>query len=335
MISHRKQIESIAKKILFSKSMDEEQKSISLLYSFYTNGYSKTQITKNTHLKNGIALSQKHAADCIKDYKRTARFIKGIHKAILSAFQKFPNQKINILYAGCGPYAPLIIPLLHHFKPEQVDLTLIDIHQHSINSVKKIISVLQYENYFSDITVADAATYSYNPDKTLHMVITETMFRALTNEPQVAITQNLASQLCENGILIPEEISLSIGYALFSEEPYLNHYEDTYRVKNSKNVVNRKQVRPLFVLNKETTIDSQIPFSYKSNWFLTPKDYDKTPDICIYTIVNIFSSILLKNEDSLITNPHCLGSLYNFDQHKQFKVQFGIQKIPKWEITLT
>lgn len=335
MTNSNKQIEFITKNILSSKHIDEEQYSISLLNEFYVNVHSEAKENKDTYLQKGIALSQKHAADCIKDYKRTIRFIQGVYQAILSAQKKFPHQRLNILYAGCGPYAPLIIPLLHYFKPEQVNVTLIDIHQHSIDSVKEVISILGYEDYFSDVMVADATTYTFDSDHTLHMVITETMFRALVNEPQVAITQNLAPQLDKDGILVPEEISLSIGYSFFSKEPYLNHYKDTYDIKNDSNEVYRKQIKPLFSINKKNSVNPETDFTYSSPWLSVPDIYEQTPDICIYTTVKIFDAIQLKNEDSLITNPHCVGSLYNFEQHTQFKVQYCTQRIPKWDIPLT
>src|SRR5690606_27335694 len=140
-------------------------------------------------------------------------FMKGVYKALQTAMKTFHDTTINILYAGCGPFAPLIVPLLHFFKPEQLSVTLIDINGYSIETIKEIVAELEYEAYIADIIVADATEYKYAKSKDLHVVITETMFKALTREPQVAITRNLVPQLTKGGILIPEEVKISWGYS--------------------------------------------------------------------------------------------------------------------------
>ncbi|MHA7055902.1 SAM-dependent methyltransferase [Aquimarina sp. M1] len=335
MTNKIKEFQYIGNQILSSIKIDEELNSILLLNEFYIKNWKRNHTTEDIYLKNGIALSQKYAADCIKDYKRTARFSKGVYRAIVSLLKKYPNERINILYAGCGPYAPLILPILHHFKPDQISITLIDINQDSIDSIKKIIADLDYESYFSSVTVKDATKYKRSSPNSLHLIITETMFRALTREPQVAITQNLAPQLVENGILIPEEIYIYVGYSSFSGEPNLHQSKNGYIIKKASNQkIQREEFKTLFVVNKEEnkTIKNSHSYYYESDWYTVPEKIKKNPDICIYTKVKIFGSLELQNEDSLITNPLCVGSLYNLRQNSKFKIQYNIKGIPEWEI---
>jgi hypothetical protein len=337
MIEKIKKIHDIAQRLLFSpKEKDAEH--ILDLYNFYTHFLVEEDNQGDISLKNGIALSIKNAADCIKDYKRTACFLRGIHKAIIECIKRFPNTELNILYAGCGPYAPLLLPLLSLFKPEDINVTLIDINQSSIDSIKNIVVELGYEAYISSSIVANAIQYKHPDDTPLHIVITETMFHALTKEPQVAITQNLAPQLIDGGILIPEEINIALGYSFFSKEPFLNQYNSTYHITNFPNQnIKRKSVAPLLSINKDennSIIDSS-QYYFESEWYSIPKNYTETPDICIYTYIKVFDVFQLQYEDSLITNPYCLTSLYNLQNYCRFKVKYDIQNIPNWEINVS
>ncbi|MEW4924617.1 hypothetical protein [Algibacter sp. 2305UL17-15] len=329
-------LHSITKRILITTT-ENEVEAVKHLNEFYTQFETSDDIEGDIHLTNGIALSKKHAADCIKDYKRTSRFLKGVYKAIVSCAENFPDTELNILYAGCGPYATLVLPLLSFFKPEQLNITLLDINKSSIESIKRIVSELKMDSYFGDIIVADATTYKYPETLNLHLVISETMFNALTKEPQVAVTDNLAPQLIEKGILIPEEIDVSMGYSFFSKEPFLNQFDNEYYVSNTTNKpIERDAPETLFVLNKKTSKNVKLVDSnyFESRLFTIPTDFQNKPDICLYTRIKIFDSIDLQNEDSLITNPFCIASLYNLPKESKFRINYNIKNSPNWGVTI-
>ncbi len=299
-----------------------------LLYQFYQEFDTFPDTQKDIHLLHGIALSQEHAGDCIKDAKRTIHFINGVFEVITQSIQKFPNTPIRILYAGCGPYAPLILPLLAFFESSQLAITLIDINQSSIKTLTGIIDQLDCQDYIEDILVTDAITYQPKNDYQFHIILTETMFHALTEEPQVAITQNLSQFLIPDGFFIPERITLSLGYSLFGKEPYLNQYNNTYIVKNEANK-NRVPLQPLFSIDRD--INSTQPFSFESNWITITKDFQEAPDVCIYTFIKVSPSYHLAYEDSLITNPFCITSLYTI-QNQPFKIKYQTTNVPSWNI---
>ena len=214
------ELEEITKKILLSKTIKDEKLAVDELSFFYSELVSTfhlgNYIERETNVKGGIALSPEHAKDCLDDYIRTARFIKGIFKGIQSAISIF-KTKVNVLYAGTGPLATLIIPLLPFFKSSDISVTFLDIHKESIKTVKKIIQHLGFEAYVNEFCVEDATKFKIKEGTQLHVVVTETMDKALTKEPQVAITQNLTTQLLDKGILIPEKIEISTaGINLFN-----------------------------------------------------------------------------------------------------------------------
>ncbi|ADL49808.1 phytanoyl-CoA dioxygenase [Clostridium cellulovorans] len=164
---------------------------------------------EDVYLSKGKAIGTVWAAMCIKEFMRTKRFIKGVFLAIKEAQKKFKDTQIHILYAGTGPFATLILPLTTMFSSEEIKVTLLEINSESIKNLKTVISVLGAASYIEEIVQCDATTYKVNKDKNVHMIVTETMQRALKKEPQVSITLNLVPQMIEGGILVPQNVTVS------------------------------------------------------------------------------------------------------------------------------
>lgn len=156
-------------------------------------------------LASGKAISPSGAAHCLLEFKRTAIFLRGIKKAIDSKIDE-SNNKVNILYAGCGPYATLVTPLLSFYSSKQVNITLLDINPVSLTAVEKLYKSLGLDSYVADIALADASVYKV--EMPYDIVISETMQAGLKKEPQVAIMQNLIPQCGADTIFIPEKITI-------------------------------------------------------------------------------------------------------------------------------
>lgn len=327
-------LSAITTTILQSHTPHEEVHAIKMLSDFFltfrSNRIPQPSDQTEMVLKGGIALSFDHAADCLQDYHRTARFIKGVYLAIHELLLRFPNQKINILYAGCGPFATILLPILPLFKADQLQVTLIDIHPESVKFVKELFATLHLLSFVDCISVKDAISYRY-PNPNLHMVISETMFHALLTEPQVAITRNLAPQLVDGGIFIPEEVTVEAVITSFSREPFLSNTQ----VPIVSAVTERSLMAKLFSLNKNSA--QSVSFSnheYRSSQFKVPVFQNSSPDICLFTNVKIFKKLELGLSESLITNPYCLVSILNLPSGALISFVYNFAEVPSWSCQL-
>jgi hypothetical protein len=156
----------------------------------------------------GFASSPLDAGRCLLDVRRTVIYLRGVHGAIKEAQLRFPGEIIHILYAGCGPFAPLCLPLLPLFAGQAVHFTLLDVHARAVESVQAILATLRLGGAKVDCLVCDATQYRHPDQRPLHVVVSETMQRALEKEPQVAILMNTAPQLTPGGLMVPETIAV-------------------------------------------------------------------------------------------------------------------------------
>src|SRR5262249_12740496 len=145
-------------------------------------------------------------------------YLRGVYDAIQEAQQRFPREVIHVLYAGCGPFALLCLPLLPLLAVQAVHFTLLDVHARALERVQPNLAALGLEGANVDCLVCDATHYR-NPDhRPLHVVVSETMQQALEKEPQVAILMNTAPQLTSGGLMVPEMIAVDAVLTDLSRE---------------------------------------------------------------------------------------------------------------------
>ncbi len=292
-------------------------------YNFFseTGGISNNSLLPEdnfeTILANGKAISPNDAARCVLDYKRTSRFLRGIYAAILEAKKRFPNKKIEILYAGCGPFAALAVPFCLKFSADEICFSLIDIHKRSLDSAAKIFQKLGCENFISAYIQTDASVFRAANDKKFHIIITETMQKTLEKEPQAAITLNLAKHLRENGIFIPQKITIEACLANLQKE------------FDSEAQKERIFLGDIFELSAKNPIDKNSLFS--------PKILEISSDIfypvslILLTKIEIFDSIKLDDYNSGITYPTILRDFTNIKAGQKIEFQYFTGENPHFE----
>ncbi|MCB0457739.1 MAG: hypothetical protein R2776_03950 [Flavobacteriaceae bacterium] len=323
---------SLVTSLLETKTKEEEvvvAQSLSVLYEKLLSTHIPNKAyanTQNTHIDGGIALSSQDALNCLKDPLRTVRFIKGTYQAIQKAMEQFPQEKIELLYAGCGPAAPIITPLLCLLQPKKISITLIDINPTSITSVKKLIQVLGAQDFFRNYELTDATLYQHPKEFPLHIIVSETMDKGFSKEPQIRITQNLAPQLHKKGLLIPESIDLYAEHIFYSKEPYFDIYKNVLELGEKTPV---KDTQRLFSITKG--IYPSPEFTYLSPIIEVPQNFTETPDISVFAEVSIFENQKLLKSESLISNPYCITSLYNLTS-KTYQLKYTTKGIPNWEV---
>ncbi len=327
------QLSAICQQVIATTTVKKEIEAAQEISAFFQQHFPipvSNAIHPELQLTRGIALSTSQAADCLNDPIRTARFIKGVYQAIQVLQQQNQGKTIHILYAGCGPYAPLLCPVLTLLPDTPVSVLLIDIQATSVTHVQQTWEQLYLNHLLYRVEQRDASTYKLPEGWHMDLLITETMFTALTREPQVSISTNLAPQLAASGILIPQKISLGLYTSLFNQESLfpdsINTLIASTESQEKPNPVT--EYLPVFCLDKFTRITNQQYISPA----LQLKSYKERPDICLCTQIQVFEDVFIQASESYITNPYCIGSLYNLPETAPLQLVYGFSSMPEWKL---
>jgi predicted RNA methylase len=306
---------------------------------FELSGYNPNsdELKANKTLQYGTAIGPYWAAYCIKDIKRTQKFLRGILAAIRDVTDKHcDNKTVEILYAGTGPFASLALPIIMCYPELNLKFTFIEIHEETYKILTGIVKLLEIDEFVRETLFEDACTYTIPENLSYDIVISETMQHALEREPQVALYFNLAHQTDENTIFIPQQVKVSA--ALYNQE------KDT-KIKmglipsSTKCIAEKKTI---FSLDKTALI--KLWKKYKNlNHIKIEKSYEiaeKTvstfPFLILYTEIRIYEQYKLSFRDTALCAPKIIADFkyvkslpysvvfrYNTDQMPGFKTSFS------------
>lgn len=268
-------------------------RSVGLFYCISQNLYvglaEQYQLSKSdSPTASGVVLNPSDAGQCLTEMQRTEAFVKGLDQAIQvkKAEGKAP---VRVFYAGCGPFATLILPLTFRYSPEELRVTILDYHQQSIDSATHLLESLGKEAYIEGAVVHDAVTYKvpegYQPD----IFLTETLQRALTQECQVPIVCNLLPQFSEDVILVPREIRV---HGLWTELP---------KGEENRAAVTPHDVEtdPIIRFNADTARSGRYVFGVEGK-----AAANDAQTFCLQTEIDVFGEWKLRRNETGLTCPH-------------------------------
>lgn len=257
-----------------------------------------------TLLACGKAVNPYTAVNCLLDGARTRAFAQGVHQAIRAARERFPGEPVELLYAGTGPFAPLALLQTVYFSPQELRLTLIDIHQPALDCLKGILAALGLDDYVAALCQADATQWVPAPSKTYHILVAEIMDRGLSTEPQVAATMHLVQFLRPGGFVVPECVELRL---CLSDRPVeMNRLEGNRLAEDLPDPDRSRQMLGfVFALTGldakaySVTGDGRIPLAHVR----LPSELLPNGQLNILTTIRTFGDIRLDEHESVLTKP--------------------------------
>jgi hypothetical protein len=239
---------------------------------------------------------------------------------------------IQILYAGCGPFATLLTPLLTIFNKDQIQCTLLEINPLSILMLNKIIETLEVESCIKEIINIDATQYVIDQNNVPDIVICETLQAALRKEPQVAIYLQLGPQVNEKTIFIPEQIDIHCGL--------LNSSLDHKRMMGELDEGDSSflLMNPLLKLSKNTykilpdsaSLPAKQLFATEAQLSDDLSGFDR---VCIFTKIKLYQEIELDYWESPLTIPIQYSGLRPEQAGTELNVHYELSDEPEFKIT--
>lgn len=251
-------------------------------------------------LPAGKALAPVWAAHCIHDFMRTRVFLRAVLRAVRVARQRFPGAPVHVLYAGCGPFASLVLPLIPLLGKNEAVFTLLEVSPPSLGFLEKTVAAFGVSPCIREIVQADATTYRVDPSAPVHVLVAEMMQAGLQQEPQAAAMLNLVPQLAPGGIAVPECITVHAG--LFHPK------RNTERMTRSKGPSGEvyRLLTPIFELSKTEIerLGQHGAENFPEIEVAIPADRDPLfRQLALFTTIQAFESERLDIWESALTEP--------------------------------
>lgn len=275
---------------------------------------------------NGKALGTYWAALCLDDLIRTRQFVRGINKAVKEKVNK--HKTLHILYAGTGPFATLMLPIVFRYSKQEIKYTFLEVNPFSFAILQDVISKLGLKDYTIKLVNEDATKYQIDFKNKPDIIISETMQNALAKEQQVSIFLNLMNQVNYDSIFIPEKIELLLGLkkeGVPAEETQVKHFQKVKKIFD----VSKKT---MFLSNlTENKVPNEILFT-KEQTIIEEKELKGFNQIVLITEIQVYKDEIIGINDSGLTTPLIIKDFpSNLKNSITINTQYKISSQPELE----
>lgn len=265
-------------------------------------------------LPSGLAVSPATAALCAREVLRSAAFIQGAARALEQAAAHCGGRPLRVLYAGCGPFAFLLLPLLALWPADRAQFTMLDIHAEALAPARRLVSALGLDAGVAAWVQADAAAFRLDPSALPDVIVSETMSAGLNREPQVAITRNLLGQ-APRALMVPAQVRID---GLLCERP---DGSAPWRASAGLGQVFALDAAAVAAWDGDTGAGTSLPAATLT----LPATLAPCNTLRLLTEIRVFGDIVLAGDDCSLNTPRFLPGKPAFQggQRLRFSYRLG------------
>lgn len=202
-----------------------------LLTSYKQVSLTETEINTSFINATGVVMAVKDAIHTVKDIYRVKAFIRGLDHALRARLAGRPQRPLHLVYPACGPFAPLLMPLLGYYRQKDIDadqlqVTLIDLQPGAVKVLNQLVDDLGIGDYIADILCLDVM--DYQPQQSIDILVLEALQHGLTREGHLSFARHLGQFLSPDAIMIPERISVHASLNVGQRE-YVDQWKNRDR----------------------------------------------------------------------------------------------------------
>lgn len=258
--------------------------------------------------QSGLVLSPDYCVNTLKDTLRVGQFLKAINAAIASKLQQ--QSSVTIAYPACGPFAPLLIPLLSYYREraiyssEQLKISLIDIQPGAVQSLNALITAHNISEFIQQVACEDACTF--RSDNLFDIIIVEAMQHGFSREAHLRITEHFATLLQHDGLLIPEQIIIE-AWLTNAQQEYVEQWQASTAKPHQSS---RTYIGEVMTINRSlattmapTVVDSHTQLLPCNCLQIPPLISEKPQTVILSSRLRLFQDLWLNEYESGITHP--------------------------------